>query len=72
MCRALRVFTMSRKFWIHESRGRVGKIWARSLRGLCRSRCVWGIFSRIRGYAVRVRVRVTLGLWPVHVVRVLH
>ena len=64
VCRALRVITRSRKFWIHDSHGRAGKVLARSLGG------VWGIFAKIRGRVVRVRVQATLGLWPVHVVRV--
>ena len=64
VCRALRVITRSRRFWIHDSHGRAGKVLARSLGG------VWGIFAKIRGRVVRVRVQATLGLWPVHVVRV--
>ena len=64
VCRALRVITRSRKFWIHDSHGRAGKVLARSLGG------VWGIFAKIRGRVVRVRDLATLGLWPVHVVRV--
>ena len=64
VCRALRVITRSRKFWIHDSYGRAGKVLARSLGG------VWGIFAKIWGRVVRVRVLATLGLWSVHVVRV--
>ena len=56
VCRALRVITRSRKFWIHDSHGRAGKVLARSLGG------VWGIFAKIRGRVVRVRVQATLGL----------
>ena len=62
VCRVLRVSTVSRKFWIHNSGGRVGATLTRSLGGLCRSWREWDI--------LRVQVRVTLGLWPVHVVRV--
>ena len=66
VCRALHVITRSRKFWIHDSHGRAGKALARSLGG------VWDIFAKIRGRVVRVRVQATLGLWPVHVKRLIH
>ena len=80
VCRVLRVSTVSRKFWIHNSRGRVGTTLTRSLGGLCRSWRGWDILRvQVRAtlglwpvHVVRVRVQATLGLWPVHVKRVIH